>query len=172
MSEQPGCATSAPTTSTTSTGTNFSPMRRNWTSFVAYGQTWRNLHARELLRLAARHTTRIRVFLPDIEDHLTIAVLAQRFAITPDELINRIKATYHDYAQMRQTGGGTIDIYYRPGDRMFSFYRIDHTAIIGFYSHSGTRRATVPVLVCTAPGSLYQFITDELHAIEQQSRLT
>lgn len=140
--------------------------------FVAYGQTWRNLHARELLQLAQRPTSRIRVFLPDVDDQMTISVLAARFAITPNELTTRITSTYRDYAKMRRENGAAIEIYYRPGDRLFSFYRLDRTAIVGFYSHGRTRFSAVPVLVCTAPGSLYQFITDELQEIEQQSRIT
>ncbi len=111
------------------------------------------------------------MFLPDVDDQTTISVLAERFAITPNELVTRIESTHRDYVQMRQKNGAEIEIYYRPGDRLFSFYRLDQTAIVGFYSHSHTRLSAVPVLVCTAPGSLYQFIADELQAIEQQSRI-
>jgi len=138
--------------------------------FVAYGQTWRNLHAPRLHRLCARPSCRVRVFLPDTNDTRTMSVLADRFAITPDEVAARIDATRHDYTQMRRPGGAQIDIYYRPGDRLFSFYRLSNTVIVGFYSHSGSRTSSVPAFVCAAPGSLYQFVADELSAIEQQSR--
>ena len=36
--------------------------------------------------------------------------------------------------------------------------------------HTRTRLASIPVLVCSAPGELFRFVTDELHAIENQSR--
>jgi hypothetical protein len=139
--------------------------------FAAYGQTWRNLHARQLHHLAERPGTRIRVFLPDTTDPSTMSVLADRFAIAPDELIRRIEATRDDYEKMRQPGGARIEVYYRPGDRIFSFYRFDETAVIGFYSHNPNRLASIPAFVCTAPGGLYQFVSDELRAIEQQSRI-
>lgn len=139
--------------------------------FVAYGQTWRNLHARELDELAQRSSSRIRVFLPDTDDDSTITVLADRFAIAPAELITRIESTRDAYVEMRRPAGARIEVYYRRGDRMFSFYRLDHTAVVGFYSHSRTRLSSVPVLVCEAPGGLHQFIIDELQVIEEQSWL-
>lgn len=138
--------------------------------FVAYGQTWRNLHARELSQLAARKAVRIRVFLADADDHATVSLLSGRFAITPAELRERIEATRRDYNALRRPGGAQIEIYYRPGDRLFSFYRLDEIAVVGFYSHTRTRAAAVPVFVCASPGDLYQFISDEMRAIEDQSR--
>ncbi len=138
--------------------------------FVAYGQTWRNLHARQLHQLAERAGCRMRVFLPDTTDEATMSVLANRFAITTDEMVRRIEATRADYEKLRQPAGAQIQIYYRAGDRMFSFYRLDETAVVGFYSHRHNRLSSIPVFVCAAPGSLYQFVLDELHAIEQQSR--
>lgn len=139
--------------------------------FMAYGQTWRNLHAPELARLARRADHRIRVFLADPEDKQTVTWLADRFGITPLELRGRIEATRHDYEALRQAGGADIQIGYWAGDRLFSFFRLDQTAVISFYSHTKSRAPSVPVLVCQAPGTLYQFVLDELSVIEQHSRL-
>lgn len=138
---------------------------------VAYGQTWRNLHARELARLAARPACRIRVVLADPDDELALAVLADRFAIAPGEMRARIIATRQSYEELRQPGGARIELYYRPGDRVFSFYRFDDVAVVGLYSHARVRGAAVPVFVCAKPGELYEFIQDELAAILDQSRL-
>jgi hypothetical protein len=138
--------------------------------FVAYGQTWRNLHARHLHDLASRPGSRIRVFLPDPADDTAIATLADRFAITVEEMRRRIEATRDDFELLRQPAGADVEILYRPGDRLYSFYRLDDVAVVGLYSHSRNRMPSIPVLVCRAPGSLYQFITDELRNIEQQSR--
>ncbi len=132
---------------------------------VAYGQTWRNLHARELAQVAARSYSRIRVFLADPHDEFTVALLADRFDITHDELRTRITATRSDYEALRRPDGAQIDVYYRPGDRVFSFYRFDDIAVVGFYSHSRVRGAAVPVFVCARPGELYEFIHDELAVI-------
>jgi hypothetical protein len=140
---------------------------------VAYGQTWRNMHARELAQVAARPDSRIRVFLADPDDELTVAVLADRFNSTPDELRSRITATRGAYETLRRPNNGAeIEVYYRPGDRVFSFYRFDDIAVVGLYSHSRARGAAVPVFVCAQPGELYEFIQDELAVIINQSRLT
>ncbi len=138
---------------------------------VAYGQTWRNMHARELAQVAARPNSRIRVFLADPDDELTVAVLADRFDATPDELRSRITATRRAYEALSRSGHSHIQVYYRPGDRVFSFYRFDDIAVVGLYSHSRARGAAVPVFVCARPGELFEFIQDELAVILDQSRL-
>jgi hypothetical protein len=137
---------------------------------VAYGQTWRNLHARELTQLAARPDRRVRVILADPHDDLTVAVLADRFNITHDELRARITATRNAYQALRREDGAQIEVYYRAGDRVFSFYRFDDIAVVGLYSHSRARGAAVPVFVCARPGELFEFIQDELAVILDQSR--
>ncbi len=137
---------------------------------VAYGQTWRNLHARELTQLAARLDCRVRVVLADPHDDLTVAVLADRFNITHDELRTRITATRSAYQALRREDGAQIEVYYRAGDRVFSFYRFDDIAVVGLYSHSRARGAAVPVFVCARPGELFEFIQDELAVILDQSR--
>ena len=138
---------------------------------VAYGQTWRNLHARELAQVASRPNSRVRVFLADPDDELTVGILADRFDTTPDELRTRITATHSAYETLRQPDGAQIEVFYRAGDRVFSFYRFDDIAVVGLYSHSRARGAAVPVFVCARPGELYEFIQDELAVILDQSRL-
>lgn len=138
---------------------------------VAYGQTWRNLHARELAQVAARPGSRIRVFLADPDDELTVAVLADRFDTTSTELRSRITTTRTAYETLQRPNGAQIEVHYRPGDRLFSFYRFDDIAVVGLYSHSRARGAAVPVFVCARPGELYEFIQDELAVILDQSRL-
>lgn len=138
---------------------------------VAYGRTWHNLHAPDLARVAARADSRIRVILADPDDEPTVTVLADRFATTVTELRDRITATRADYKGLLRPGGATIEIYYRPGDRVFSFYRFDDIAVVGLYSHSRTRNSAVPVFVCAQPGELYEFVQDELTVILEQSRL-
>ncbi|MCG5214688.1 hypothetical protein [Streptosporangium sp. KLBMP 9127] len=101
----------------------------------------------------------------------TVAELADRFDRTVAELQRRITDTRADYAALRSQAGATIEIYYRPGDRMFSFYRLDDTAVLGFYSHARTRAASVPVFVCERPGDLFDFIIEEWQAIIRDSRL-
>ena len=138
--------------------------------FMAYGQTWRNLHAPELTRLARRPRSRIRVFLADPDDRPTLSTLARRFGITESELRARIEATRCEYLELQQREDADVQLRYWAGDRLFSFFRLDRTAVVCLYSHSRRRASAVPVIVCDAPGELFQFVLDELSSIEQQSR--
>lgn len=137
---------------------------------VAYGQTWRNVHARELAQVAARPGSRIRVVLTDPDDAIAVAALADRFATTPAELCTRIDATRQSYTDLRRPDGATIEVYYSRGDRVFSFYRFDDVAVVGLYSHARHRSAPVPVFVCARPGGLYDFVQEELDAMLDHSR--
>jgi hypothetical protein len=140
--------------------------------FMAYGHTWRNLHAVELAHLAGRDGCRIRVFLADPDDEMTMSTLARRFVIGPKELRARIEATRISYVALRQPSGADIEVYYWAGDRVFSCFRLDGVAVVGFYSHSRSRASAVPMLLCQQPGEVYQFIVDELAAIARDSRPT
>lgn len=137
--------------------------------YVAYGQTWTRMNGRDLARLSARPSACIRVILADPDDDLTVTVLARRFNLTTDELRHRIHGTHADYTALRGDGA-TVEIYYWSGDRTFSFYRFDDTAVIGLYSHSRTRAASVPVFVCQQPGDLYDFVLNEWAAVLRSAR--
>ncbi len=138
--------------------------------FVAYGQTWRNTNLPRLRRLARRANGRIRVYLPDPSDNLSISMLASRFGHTPEELIKRITNTKTDFEDLREPGGATIEVFYCTGDRLFSFYRFDTTAVMTLYRHKQERSPVVPTLVCEASGSLYEFIRSELETVRSRSR--
>jgi hypothetical protein len=138
--------------------------------YVAYGQTWTRMNGRDLALVAARPGARIRVVLADPDDAFTVTLLAGRFNVTTEELRRRIHATHADYTALRSDGGADIQVRYRPGDRMFSFYRFDDTAVVGFYSHTRSRAASVPAFVCRRPGALYDFITAEWDTVLADSR--
>jgi hypothetical protein len=137
--------------------------------YVAYAQTWTRMNSRELAALAARPAARIRVVLAD-PDQATLTFLAARFDTTTSELRHRIVATSADYAALRRPDGATIDIRYRAGDRLFSSYRFDDTAVLGLYSHTRSRTAAIPVLVGRKPGELFNFVTSEWAEILRESR--
>jgi hypothetical protein len=138
--------------------------------YVAYAQTWTHTHSRDLAALAARPTASIRVVLADPDDQATLNILAARFDTTTRELRRRILATRADYAALRQDGGATIDVRYRAGDRLFSCYRFDDTAVLGLYSHTRSRTANIPVFVGRKPGDLFDFVANEWAEILRESR--
>jgi hypothetical protein len=136
---------------------------------VAYGRTWRNTHAERLRAVSRRKGTRIRVFLPDPEDAMTMQVLAHRFDMTVSELQATVREAIRDFSNFKQQDGGDVKVYVRSGDAVFSCYRFDGRAVLTMYSHGKKRRTSVPTLV-VRNGKLYQFVYDELSAIETQSR--
>jgi hypothetical protein len=137
--------------------------------FVAYAGTWRATHTQRLRAVAARPGTRIRVYLPNPHDQAVLVRLGRRFNLAPDELRTRIVQARTDFEALRRVGGGEVIVHYHDGDTVFSCYRFDGTAILTLYSHTRDR-ANVPTLVCRSGGTLYDFVRDELRAIEGQSR--
>jgi hypothetical protein len=138
--------------------------------FVAYAGTWRGTNYQRLMRVAAQPTSRIRVFLPNPHDSELVSRLAQRFAMTEADVQTRIRTARAEFAGLQQAGGGEVRVHYHSGDPLFSCYRFDRTAILTLYSHTRTR-TNVPTIVCRDGGTLYDFVREELRAIEDQSRL-
>lgn len=136
--------------------------------FVAYANTWRNAHRADLQRLLARPDARVRVFLPDTDDPETMALLAFRFNTTVDVLKQKILEAVADYRAMGEAARGSVKVYLRKGDIVFSAYRFDNRAVLTLYSHSRQRQTAVPAFV-VAGGDLFRFVQSEIEAIAQQS---
>jgi hypothetical protein len=139
---------------------------------IPYARTWRNNHAGSLRKLAARSGGRLRVFLPDPDDSLTMASLARRFNSTHDDITNTVQEAVREYPKLDRDGGGGVEVFVRSGEVSFSCYRFDRkAAVIALYSHSTDRRAwtSTPVLIA-GQGHLFRFVDDELDEIEKQSR--
>jgi hypothetical protein len=139
--------------------------------FAAYASTWRNNYLAELRRVAERSGGRIRVFLPDPKDDQTVAMLAARFSISEEELRRRINETADGFLSMRQPHGAQIDVYYASGDRMFTFYVFDDTAVMTLYRHKPDRSAVIPTLVLETGGTWYDFLQEEIASLLDRSRV-
>jgi len=136
---------------------------------VAYGATWRNAHRSSIEAVAQRSDGRIRVFLPDPEDVQTVAILSDRFNMAPVDLIGKIREAIRDFRAFAVAGGADVQVWLRAGDAVFSCYRFDRSAVLTLYSHGRERRTHVPTFV-VQEGDLFDFVYDELAAIESQSR--
>lgn len=137
--------------------------------FLSYGRTWRNNNWTNLSAAAAKSGTRIRVVLPDPGDLDLMKMLARRFGQDVDELTASVREAAAAYWSLKQDGGAEIEVYYRRGDLMFSYYRFDGVGIFVLYSHS-RQRTNVPTFVCHAGGSLYAFLRNDFDEIVKQSR--
>lgn len=136
---------------------------------VAYGRTWRNAHRERLCSVVRRSGTRLRVFLPDPDDDLTVKVLANRFNMEPAVLKATVEEALRDFSGLADEGPGVVEVYVRAGDAVFSCYRFDKRAVLTLYSHSKKRQTSVPTYVVRS-GKLFNFVYDELDAIKSQSR--
>lgn len=134
---------------------------------VAYASTWRNTHHDSLKELSARSDTRLRVYLPDPEDPPTMESLARRFNTTATHLEGKVREAISAFDALRTPGGGTVEVYTRPGDMLFSCYRFDRQAVLTVYSHQRSR-TSVPTWVF-GEGDLFTFVYDEINAIREQS---
>lgn len=135
---------------------------------VAYANTWRNANRSRLESIAASSGSRIRVFLPDPCDRLTVENLAARFGKDQPAVKRLINEAMSEFASLAKPGGGTVEVFVRPGDPVFSCYRFDNRAVLTLYSHSRARQTSVPTLVM-AGGELFRFVRDEIAAIAAQS---
>lgn len=137
---------------------------------VAYGRTWRRHHLGRLREMAARPGARIHIYLPDPTDTAAIDALAAKFGRSAAQLIADIEETRRDFLGFAVPGGADIQVFYRPGYSVFSFYRLDNTAILTLYSNGRDLHSGVPTFVCENGGSLFQFLYEELKTIRQLSR--
>ncbi|MFG1916773.1 hypothetical protein [Micromonospora sp. NPDC048898] len=138
--------------------------------FAAYAQTWRNMNLARLQKVAARSKGRIRIYLADPEDAPTMVTLSNRFGTEPEELRRRIWATKEGFEELRVSGGASVEVFFWPGDRVYTFYRFDNRAIMSMYKHNKGRSPILPTIMCESGGSLFQFVYDELRAIRDESR--
>ncbi len=136
---------------------------------VSYAGTWRNSHRRRLEQVANRSNARIRVFLPDPDDELTMRVLADRFSMTTTELQGKVREAIRDFGQFAVEGRADLRVFVRSGDAVFSCYRFDSRAVLTLYSHGRVRRSSVPTLV-VHEGDLFSFVYEEITSIAEQSR--
>lgn len=135
---------------------------------VAYASTWRNAHRARLERVAQDPDARIRVFLPDPRDDLTINNLAFRFSMEPQELRSKIREAVREFEELRVPNGAKLEVLLRRGDLVYSCYRFDSQAVLTLYSHARRRQSKVPLFL-VRQGDLFDFVYQDLVAIERES---
>jgi hypothetical protein len=137
--------------------------------FFAYGRTWRNSHRRKLAETMDSKAAKVRVFLPDTSDDLTITNLSSRFAMTPAQLKFQIHEAARDFFMMESDSGAELEIYFRRGDQTFSCYRFDRMIVVTLYTHS-KKRMQVPTFVFRKGGSMFEFFGQELEQMPADAR--
>lgn len=164
----------------TRTTSNFRSGDLNWDTyfqnvseidiFLSYGRTWRSTHLEKLRQMARNKKVRMRVVLPNPDNDETVRELARRFTYEPDELVRLIKEAEGFFRNLRQSGGGKIEVWFTVTPPLFSFYIFDRIAVVALFSHRPERTA-VPAFVCEQGGYLYGYLREEFDAMVREGGL-
>jgi hypothetical protein len=136
--------------------------------FVSYGRTWRNTLSDDLRELSAEVNTRIRIFMPDPDNHQLMEEISRRFKdMTPEKLKGFITETatfFSDLYKESGSQGAKIEVWYIAIPIQFSCYITENIGILAILSHRH-ERVSVPTLVCEQGGFMYSFIRSEVDSL-------
>jgi hypothetical protein len=136
--------------------------------FISYGSSSRKFHWINLQAFAATRGNKFRLFLPDPDDDPTMALLAKRYDSTLDKVRNLVREAAEEFAELGKSSRADIRIYYRAGDPTYACYHFGAKVLITLYSNRRARGDVPTILV--GSGTLRDFFTQDLVAIEKQSR--
>lgn len=132
--------------------------------FFAYNSQWRTTHEVRLRQLVSRKGVRVRLILPNIEDSVTVADLARRFAKTRERLKAKVQGAreqFEELAHIARESGAQVEIYLYDLSLHYSLYRFDDVYIFALYTQR-TEKAYVPHFICREGGALAKFFNDEI----------
>ena len=134
--------------------------------FICYGRTWRNTNRDELIKIAQRSNTKIRVILPDPDKHEVMKELSIRFATSSDDIKDKIVEASNDFKDIFKNSN--FSLWYFSKCPVYSFYRFDHLIVLALFKH-GTKRGKVPVFIVEEGGTIYKFVKEELNLLTQET---
>ena len=132
--------------------------------FFAYGRTWRRTHREELLTFLRRDDAKIRVVLPDPDHESTVEQLATLFRSTKDRVRDDIRQAAIFFEELDNYQNRKVSIWLLPAIPQYSFYILEHFAVIAFSSHQHAP-VNVPAWVIEKPSDLYNFVEAEFIAM-------
>ncbi len=137
--------------------------------FIAYGRTWRNTNKPLLTAFVGTKGKQLNIFLPDYNDAKVVGELAARFSIGSDEMAKRIKEAVVEFRSFAIEAGGSasqrMKVFLVKGIApTATYYVFDNAAIMTTYCHCPEKKP-VPVLQAGRPGTLYDYISEEIQAV-------
>lgn len=132
-----------------------------------YGSTWRNTHQHRLEKLLARPRSRLGVVLPDRENTVVLAEMAERFGRTPEDLRARIQEAEEFFRGLAERLPGEVTIYALGRSPTFTFYRFNTKAVFTTYRHSPGKGGIITMVV-DREGEFYEWIRAEWHGITRE----
>lgn len=136
--------------------------------FISYGSTWLSTYSAELATFASQRGNKMRFILPDPDDPVAMAVLADRYDYTPEIIKSKITESARAVAKFSRDGVADIRVYYRRGAPTFTCYRFDETIVVTLYQHK-VARGPIPTFVL-GRGTFKDFFASDLTEIVSQGR--
>ncbi|ODR07304.1 hypothetical protein BHQ21_09630 [Mycobacterium sherrisii] len=143
---------------------------RHLAVFISYGSSWRKTQWTKLETFAATEGNRLQLFLPDPDDELTMSLLAKRYDYSLEKIRGAVREAAEEFATLGKSKSCRADIriYYRAGDPTYTCYHFGEKVLVTLYSNKRARGEVPTILV--GQGTLRDFFTQDLAAIEKQSR--
>lgn len=136
--------------------------------FVCYANTWRATYEEDLRFLASKKNCRIRLIVPDPDNHEIMKDLAKRFnANDAATMEGRIRQAITDYKSLfASVTNHKVDfsVWIHDETPVSSFYRFDRCAVITLYKHA-KGRGNSPTIVAERGGALYTYIENEIDSM-------
>ncbi len=133
-----------------------------------HSRRWRETHDPLLREFVARKETRLKVFLPNAENHALITSLMSHFDDGP-HIPELIADAYRYFHELMEVGRGRVEVRLFDLYPTYSLYGFDDLAVLALYPNTEVRRP-VPTLgfaPCTAMG---EFVLDDVARLVKGKR--
>jgi hypothetical protein len=136
---------------------------------ISYGQTWRGVAASGLEEFLASKNNVLRVCLPDPDEQWLLTALSHRFNTTPERVAEKIRDASSYFADLRDKGQATVQVFYRTGEPLYGLYRFESVAVLTLYPHRKERSTKIPTLVVEG-GELLEFVKGDFEDAIRDAR--
>lgn len=131
--------------------------------FFMHAQGWRSNNSHFLEQFIKRGG-RLRVALPDPDNHTLMQDLASRTEWTTEDTSKGVRDAANFFLSLDKTNQTTVEVWYVPRPPLFSFYRFGDETVLAFNSHR-LGKVTVPTFVVERAGDLDKFIEAEWNGL-------
>lgn len=136
---------------------------------LGYGQTWRGVAHSGLEEFLANRKNTLRVCLPDPEVAWLMESLAHRYNQPTDRLRERVREAARYFADLRDAGEATVQIFFRAGQPLYALYRFESVAIVTLYPHRKERSSKVPTMTMES-GEMVEWLKQDFEAAIRDAR--
>ena len=136
---------------------------RSFTAVFVYAYSWRNSNERVIKEFAKKQRHKMTVIVPDPRNDNVMSDLDRRFNFEKGETKKRVEDCIKFYFDLH------VQVYVFGGTLQSSYYLMDKTGIMSFFSHS-TEKGTVPAIRAIKGGEMYNYISNDIKSLQNRSR--